>query len=120
MLGKQLVSGAVAAAILAGLPAAAAAPASSVRVPAGARVSVTGSTVALRSNGTSGTYSCSCGSVQGGSCAIKQSPGVVQCVSDTKNPCSACQMETTTNPKGTGIAAGARATANGAARTNSP
>jgi len=44
-----------------------AAPVDSVSVPAGAQISVSGSTMSLRANGVSGTYNCSCSS-QGGTC----------------------------------------------------
>jgi len=83
-----------------------AAPVDSVSVPAGAQISVSGSTMSLRANGVSGTYNCSCSS-QGGTCVIQQSPGYAQCVPGATKPCSSCRMDTTTNPKNVTPALGA-------------
>jgi hypothetical protein len=95
--------------------AAGAAPSSTIQAPAGAQVSVRGSTVSLMINGTSGTYKCSCSSQ--GQCAVSQQGPIITCASDAKTPCSGtCQMDTKTNPKGIGAAASAGRSSVGAAR----
>lgn len=86
---------------------AAAAPRSTLRVPQGAQVSVKGNAVALMSNGATGTYNCKCSGR--GLCAVDQQPSIITCKSDAKTPCnSACELDTTTNPKATAAAAAIR------------